>query len=208
MHSVRVDLLVCAGGHAHQLAEVHVQPQLDLLLVFALVSVLNGLDCMCALNDMHAAESLACDQQQCSSCLLHVSCWDRYLTCMGTVSSVSAPCAHCCSWSCCNSFACLSNFMLFLELLLRHMQLLLHSILYFRATFMSRRHLIAWVSKVAFIMSGSALNLQIFSSSALPTTFHLPLSCVGLLPSVASHCDVATITSWYPCLWTNWCLHR
>jgi len=39
--------------------EVHVHAQLDLLLIFALVSVLNGLDCMCALNDMHAAESLA-----------------------------------------------------------------------------------------------------------------------------------------------------
>ena len=62
MHSVHVDLQVCAGGHAHQLAEGHVQPQLDLLLVFALVSVLNGLDCMRALNDMHVAKSLTCDQ--------------------------------------------------------------------------------------------------------------------------------------------------
>ena len=43
MHSVYDDLQVCTGGHAHQLYEVHVQPQLDLLLVFTLVSVLNGL---------------------------------------------------------------------------------------------------------------------------------------------------------------------
>ena len=74
MHSVDVDLQVCAGGHAHQLAEVHVQLQLDLLLVFALVSVLNVLDCMCVLNDMHDVESIACDQQNYSPCLLHVSC--------------------------------------------------------------------------------------------------------------------------------------
>ena len=63
MHCVHVDLQVCVGGHAHQLAEVDVQPQLDLLLLFALVSFLNGLDCMHVLNDMHAAGSLACDQQ-------------------------------------------------------------------------------------------------------------------------------------------------
>ena len=74
MHSVCYDLQVCAGGHARQLAEVHVQPQLDLLLVSALMSVLNGLDCMRVLNDMHAAKSLACDQQNCSPCLLRVSC--------------------------------------------------------------------------------------------------------------------------------------
>jgi len=58
MHSFRANLQVCVGGHAHQLVKVHVHPQLDLLLVFALVSVLNGLDCMLALNDMHVARSL------------------------------------------------------------------------------------------------------------------------------------------------------
>jgi len=46
MHGGCVDLQVCVGGHVYQLAEVHVQPQLDLLFVFALVRVLNGLDCM------------------------------------------------------------------------------------------------------------------------------------------------------------------
>ena len=56
MHSVHVDLQVCATGHVHQLAEVHVQLQLDLLLVFALVSVLNGLDYMRVHNDMHVVE--------------------------------------------------------------------------------------------------------------------------------------------------------
>ena len=62
MHSFYVDLQVCVGGHAHQLVEMHVQPQLDLLLVFASVNVLNGLDCMRVLNDMHAAGSFTCDQ--------------------------------------------------------------------------------------------------------------------------------------------------
>ena len=66
MHNVRANMQVFAGGHAHQLAEVHVQLQLDLLLVFDLVSVLNGLDCMHAHNVMHDVESLACDQQHCS----------------------------------------------------------------------------------------------------------------------------------------------
>ena len=56
MHSVHANLQLCVGGHAHQLAEVHVRLQLKLLLVFALVSVLNGLDFMCVHNDVHAAE--------------------------------------------------------------------------------------------------------------------------------------------------------
>ena len=45
--------------------------------------------------------------------------------------------------------------MFFLELLLQHMQLLLCSILCLCVIFLSRRHLIAWVSKVAFIINGS-----------------------------------------------------
>jgi len=59
MHSVHVDLQVCVGGHAHQLTEVHVQPQLDLLPIFTLVSVLMGwiacvrsMTCM-LLNPLH-----------------------------------------------------------------------------------------------------------------------------------------------------------
>ena len=59
MQNFCVDLQVCVGGHAYQLAEVHVQPQLDLLLVFTFLSVLNGLDCMCVLNDMHVVGSFA-----------------------------------------------------------------------------------------------------------------------------------------------------
>lgn len=60
MHSVHADLQVCVCGHADQLAEVHVQLQLDFLLVFALVSLLNGwiacvhtIECM-FLHPLHA----------------------------------------------------------------------------------------------------------------------------------------------------------
>ena len=73
MHSVHADFEVCVGGHVHQLAEVHVQPQLDLLLVLILVSVLNGLDRMRVLNDMHAIECLACYPKHCSPCFLYAS---------------------------------------------------------------------------------------------------------------------------------------
>ena len=87
MHSVRADLQVCAGGHAHQLAKVLVQLQLDLLLVFTLVSVLNGLDRMHAHNEMYAIESITCDQQHYSPYLLYASYWDGSITCTRVVSS-------------------------------------------------------------------------------------------------------------------------
>ena len=95
MYSVHADLQVYSGGHAHQLVEAPIRLQLDLLLFFALVSVLNGLDCMHAHNDMHVVESLACDQQHRSPCFLGVSYWDGSLTCTGVVSFVSACCAYC-----------------------------------------------------------------------------------------------------------------
>ena len=76
--------------------------------------VLKGLDFMCALNNMHVVESLECDQQHYSPCLLCVSCWGGSLTCMGAISSVSACWAHCCSCSCYNTFICLCSFMFFL----------------------------------------------------------------------------------------------
>jgi len=73
MHSVCADIQVCASGHAHQLAEVPVCLHLDLLLLLTLVSVLNGLDCMHAHNDMHVVEPLSCDQPHFSPCLLRVT---------------------------------------------------------------------------------------------------------------------------------------
>ena len=73
MHSVCSHLQVCFGGHVHQLVEVHVQLQLDLLLVLALGSVLNGLDCVHEHNGIHAVEALTCDQQHYSPYQLCVS---------------------------------------------------------------------------------------------------------------------------------------
>ena len=145
---------------------------------------------------MHAAESLACDQPHYSPCLFRVSCLDGSLTCKGVVSSVSACCTHFCSWSCCNSFACLCNLMFFLELLLWHMQLHLHSILCNRVTFMSHLHLIDWVSKVAFIMSGSTWTCN----------FVPPLCCQQ--PSSFIHCiryAAVSYCSWYNSLWCCCC---
>ena len=56
MHSVCADIQECASGRAHQLVKIHVQLQLDLLLVFSSLSVPNGWDHMHAKNDMNAAE--------------------------------------------------------------------------------------------------------------------------------------------------------
>ena len=55
----------------------------------------------------------------------------------------------------------------FLEFLLQYMQLLICSILYLHAIFMSRRHLISSVPKVSFITSGYACACN----------FVLPLCC-------------------------------
>ncbi len=111
MHSFRVDLQVCVGGHAHQHAEVHVHLQLELLLVFTLVSVMNGLDYMHAHNNMHAVESLACNQKHFSPCLLLVSCWDGSLNCTVVVSSMGACFTHCYSCAHSNWLLCLCRFM-------------------------------------------------------------------------------------------------
>lgn len=55
MHSVYTTLQACVGGHPHQLVEAHVQLQSNFLLVFTLVSLVNGWDRMHVHNDMHAA---------------------------------------------------------------------------------------------------------------------------------------------------------
>ena len=206
MHSVRDDIQVCAASHAHQLTKVHVQLQLDLLLVFTFVSVLNELDCMCVHNDMHVVESLTCDHQHFSPRLLYVSFWDGYLTCTSTISSMSARCAHCYFWFCCNWFVYLCSFMFFLELLLQHMQLIFCSIFYLRAIFVSCHHFIAGVSKVSFIINGTAWACNFF----LPPFCQQPSSFIHCIWYVvltifhdASHCDA---TAWCPCLRTTWCL--
>ncbi len=49
--------------------------------------------------------SLACDQQHYSPCLLRASYWDGYITCMGVISSICACCTPYCTCSYCNSFS-------------------------------------------------------------------------------------------------------
>jgi len=56
MHSICANLQVCVGDHVHQLVEIHVYLQSDLLLIFASVSVPNGWDCMGVHNENHALE--------------------------------------------------------------------------------------------------------------------------------------------------------
>jgi len=56
MHSVYDDIQVCAGDDVHQLVEIHVQLQLDLLLVFTSMIVPNGWDHIRAHNDIPTPE--------------------------------------------------------------------------------------------------------------------------------------------------------
>lgn len=61
-----------------------------------------------------------------------------------------------------------------LELLLQHMQLLLCSIFYLHAIFLSRRHFIAGVSKVDFIINRPTLTCNL----VLPPCCQQPSSCI------------------------------
>ena len=84
------------------------------------------------------------------------------------------------------------------------MQLLLCSILYLCTIFMSCRHLIAWVSKVAFIISGCAWSCNF----VLPLCCHQPSSCIHYLRFIHCICCVHCIRyaafsfcSWCCLLW-------
>lgn len=58
MHSVCTHIQACDGGHVHQLIKIHVQLQLDFLLVVTSMSVTNRLDRIRAHNDMDATKFL------------------------------------------------------------------------------------------------------------------------------------------------------
>lgn len=80
MHSVCVDLQVCVGGYAHQLVKVHVHLQLDLVLVFTLVSVpMGGMACVHITKSM-LLNTRACNHHQHSPYLLCASYWDGSIT--------------------------------------------------------------------------------------------------------------------------------
>jgi len=53
MHSVCVDLQVCAGGYTHQLIKLHVNLQSDLVLYLCLGDVpMDGISYMCTISSM------------------------------------------------------------------------------------------------------------------------------------------------------------
>jgi len=170
----------------------HVQLQSELLLVFTLLSVLNGWDRMRVHNDMHVV-AFPCMK---STTPLTMSTLCQLL---GWIYNLYG-----------RSFICLCMLrpllylfllqlillsmplMLFLELLLEHMQLLLYSILCLLVLFMSHRHLIARVSKVAFTISGFAWACNFVP----PLCCQQPSSCVHCIRYVAFSC-----CSWCCLLW-------
>lgn len=201
---------MCDGGDAHQLSEVHVQPQLDFLLIFALVSVLNGLDCMCAFNDMHA-KSFTCGQQHFSPCILRVSCWDGYITCTGTISSMNACSAHYCSWSCYNSSVCAASCSSFSCCFSTCKSFFIP---FSNLTQPSFRTITSWPESPKFLwLSLNLLDLAtlfylyVFNNLHLAFIVFIVFVAFSMLPSSSVHdascCDVV---AWCPCLWTTWCL--
>lgn len=175
--------------------QLRVQLQSDLLLVFGLVSVLNGWDCMCAQYGVHAAE-LPCMRP---TTLLNISALCQLL---GWIYNLYE-----CSFICeCMLCPLLYLFLLQLILsLLKHIQLLLCFVLCLQMIFMLRCHLIARVSKVAFIASGSNWYCNFI---LLCIVNNLPLAYIasGMLPSAVCY-HVVVIIPWCPCLWTTWYLH-
>lgn len=115
MHSVCTNLQECVGDYVHQLVEIYVHLQSNLVLVFASMSVpMGGIACMCIMTSM-LLKNLACDWWHFSPCLLHANYWVGSITCMGAISSVCGCCAFCCTCSCynssrmcssCSSFSC------------------------------------------------------------------------------------------------------
>jgi len=139
--------------------------------------------CMRVDNDMHVAKSLACDQPHCSPCLLHVSCWDVSLTCLGAVSSVSECYTHYYSWSCYNSFICRRSFMFFLSCCFSTCNSFFFTSSTFARSYVTLS-LYSWSLQNCFHQQWTSLSLQPCSasmfSSFLLHLFHL-VWCLWLL---------------------------
>ncbi len=201
MHSVYATLQACVGGRAHQLIEVHVQLQSDLLLLFT---------SMHAHNDMHTVtfsyirsttlltlfapcQLLGWIYNLYEHNFIH-ECMLRPLLYMFLLQLILSS----------------MQLLFFLELQLQHMQLLLCSILYLRVIFLSHPHLISWVSKVSFITSGSSWACNFVP----PLCCQQNSSCVCCIRYVAFNffvdgvacCDGVAVVSWCPFLQTTRCL--
>lgn len=154
-----------------------------------------GIACVCTMTCM-LLNSLACNQQHCSPFLLRANCWDGPVTCTGIVSSICACCTPSCTYSCYNYFSRLCSSCSSLSCYFSTCNSF--SVLFSSFTiFVLRRHLICSFSKAAFVMSGSALNLQLCFASMLSTTFLLHSSWEGVLNSSVAdgvaHCDAISI---------------
>ena len=135
--------------------QLHVQLQLNLLLLFSSVSVLNGWGHMCVHNDMHATEfpCMRSPTLLAMSSLCQLLGWIFNLYgCSFIRECMLRPLLYL-LWM---QLILLSiQLLFFLEFPLQYMQLLLYFSLCLCAIFMSHRHLIALVSNVSFITSGS-----------------------------------------------------
>ncbi len=114
---------------------------------------------------------------------------------MGKVSFFCTNCAPFCIYSCCTSFSCLRSSCSFRSFSFNSCNsFFVSSILYFSLCLymflLSRCFLFASISKSAFCKSGSAQNLQLFSSSMLSTIFLLPLSRNGIFTSIVAASSV------------------
>lgn len=136
-----------------------------------------------------------------SPCFLWVSYLDDLITYLGTISSTCACLFSCCSCSSCTYFSLLHNSCSSLSCYFNSYNSFSASSNFFFALYLCtillpHCHLLASISKATLNTSESTLNFQIFSASTLSTTFLLPLSHTGLLPSAvvddASLWDVAT----------------
>ena len=96
--------------------QLHVQLKLQLLIVFALVSVLNGWERMCAHDDMHVSELPYIR----STTMLTMSALCQLLGWIFNLYGHSLICG---------CMLCLLLYLFLLELLLEHMAILLYSVL-------------------------------------------------------------------------------
>lgn len=145
-----------------------------------------------------------------SPCLLCASCLDESSTYTGIVSSSCVCCAPCCICPCCTSFSCLHSSCSFWSWSFNSCNFTtISSILYFSlylcVVLLSWCYLFTSISKAAFYTSGSALNLQLCSTSTFLKIFLCPLSRVVMFTSnVGALLDAASLTIPQRCWPVHW----
>lgn len=127
---------------------------------------------------------------------LDAICSDESMTCTGTASSICTCCAPCYVCCCCASLSYLRSSCSFRSCSLSSCNSFSTSSILFLSLCLHVIHLSHWclfasIAIVACSTSGSAQNLQLFSSSMQSTNFHLHLSRLGMLASVSTTATVA-----------------